>query len=57
MTRRHMSIFSFARESLSCASFNLRKFTTSSHTMKERIERDGNTDPAKDSSSACDLLM
>ena len=46
--------FSFARKALSHASFNLRKFTTSSRMLRERMQKEDITDPAKESSRLCD---
>ena len=39
----------FAKQALSHASFNLRKFVTSSHVLRERMMREVNPDHARDS--------
>ena len=40
--------YTFARDALSHASFNLRKFITGSHTLRDRMKREGDPCPPKD---------
>ena len=40
--------YTFARDALNHASFNLRKFITSSHTLRDRMKREGDPCPPKD---------